>query len=83
MNTLYSVFVGSALIATFLALEISNSSAGTASIPSSAGTTCHETEAGFVHDKEKISLFLLYHNPSLGALPALPRTPDRPTTLSI
>lgn len=83
MKTLLSLTLISALFTTLLTLGTSKSSAETESNPWSAGTSCHGADDGFVHDAANIRLFLLYHNPSTGAVPARPRTQDPPITLSI
>jgi hypothetical protein len=83
MKTLHSVAIAGALFAAFLALGTGNSTAGTASPPVHAESDCTRTDAKFVHDKEAIRLFLLYHNPSHGGASAVTPVPGRPIALSI
>lgn len=83
MKTIHSVLIAGALFAAFLALGMTYSTAGAATPSMQAEADCRSTDAQFVHDKESIRLFLLYHNPSHGAISAIPPAAIRSSTLSI
>lgn len=83
MKTLRSVAIAGALFAAFLALGTSYSTAGAASPPVHAEADCPRADAKFVHDKEAIRLFLLYHNPTHGGVSATTPVPGRSIALSI
>jgi hypothetical protein len=83
MRTLYSVAIAGAIFTAFLALGMTNSLAGTTNPEGRAEMNCPGVNSGFVHDKETIRLFLLYHNPSHGGVSAATPVPGRPIALSI
>ena len=83
MKTLRSIAIVSALFAAFLSLGMADSVAGAATHPVPTRTDCLNPDEAFVQDKERIQLFLLYHNPTHGAFLAAPRNASHSRTLLI
>lgn len=83
MNTIRSVAIVSLLFYAFLSLGMTGPSAGGRMSARQSETGNPGAVADFVHDKETVRLYLLYHNPAHGAISAMPSAEARNLTVSI